>query len=74
MEKFTQEELLQQREEIISLLRSTKRDGIERLIKFLDKKPLCSVWTERFFQSPHGVKAAITVSAETNLFDEFQSP
>ena len=44
------------------------------LIKFLDKKPLCSVWTERFFQSPHGVKAAITVSAETNPFDEFQSP
>ena len=37
MEKFTQEELLQQREEIINLLRSTKRDGIERLIKSLDK-------------------------------------
>ena len=34
MEKFTQEELLQQRETIINLLRSTNRDGVERLIKF----------------------------------------
>ena len=44
MEKFTQEELLQQREEIINLLRSTKRDGIERLIKFLDKSQYFFCW------------------------------
>ena len=37
MEKFTKEELLAQREEIINLLRSTKREGIETVIKFLDK-------------------------------------
>ena len=44
MEKFTQEELLQQRETIINLLRSTNRDGIERLIKFLDKSQYFFCW------------------------------
>lgn len=44
MEKFTQKELLQQRETIINLLRSTKRDGIERLIKFLDKSQYFFCW------------------------------
>ena len=37
MEKFTREELLKQREEIVTLLRSTNREGIDTLIKFLDK-------------------------------------
>jgi hypothetical protein len=37
MEKFTRDELLKQRDEIIKLLRSTKRSGIENVIKFLDK-------------------------------------
>jgi predicted HD phosphohydrolase len=44
MEKFTQEEILSQREEIISLLRSTNRDGIEKLIKFLDKSSYFFCW------------------------------
>ena len=44
MEKFTREQLLKQREEIISLLRSTKRDGIEQLIKFLDKSQYFFCW------------------------------
>jgi hypothetical protein len=38
MDKFTQEELLEQRAKIIELLRSTNRDGIENLIKFFFKK------------------------------------
>ena len=37
MKKFTQDELLTQRAKIIELLRSTKRENIELLIKFLDK-------------------------------------
>lgn len=44
MEKFTHEELLAQREEIISLLRSTKREGIEVLIKFLDVSSYFYCW------------------------------
>ena len=44
MEKFTREELLQQRETIINLLRSTNRDGVERLIKFLDKSQYFFCW------------------------------
>ena len=44
MDKFTREELLLQREEIISLLRSTKRNGIETLIKFLDKSKYFFCW------------------------------
>jgi predicted HD phosphohydrolase len=44
MEKFTQEELLKQREEIIELLRSTNREGIETLIKFLDKSKYFFCW------------------------------
>jgi predicted HD phosphohydrolase len=44
MDKFTQEELLEQREEIINLLRSTKRSGIENLIKFLDKSKYFFSW------------------------------
>lgn len=44
MEKFTKEELLEQREGVIKLLRSTKRDGIETLIKFLDKSKYFYCW------------------------------
>lgn len=44
MEKFTQEELLAQREEIIKLLRSTNRKGIETLIKFLDVSKYFFCW------------------------------
>ena len=44
MEKFTQEELLAQREEVIKLLRSTNRKGIETLIKFLDKSKYFFCW------------------------------
>jgi predicted HD phosphohydrolase len=44
MEKFTKEELLAQREEIINLLRSTKREGIETVIKFLDKSKYFFSW------------------------------
>lgn len=44
MDKFTQKELLSQRQVIIDLLRSTKRDGIEILIKFLDKSKYFFCW------------------------------
>ena len=44
MDKFTQEELLKQREEIITLLRSTNREGIDTLIKFLDKSKYFFCW------------------------------
>lgn len=44
MEKFTQEELLNQRQIIIDLLRSTNRPGIESLIKFLDKSKYFFCW------------------------------
>jgi hypothetical protein len=44
MDKFTQEELLEQRAKIIELLRSTNRDGIENLIKFLDKSKYFFCW------------------------------
>ena len=44
MEKFTQEQLLEQREEIIRLLRSTNRKGIETLIKFLDTSKYFFCW------------------------------
>lgn len=44
MEKFTQEELLEQRQIIIDLLRSTKRPRIETLIKFLDKSKYFFCW------------------------------
>lgn len=44
MDKFTQEELLKQREEIITLLRSTNREGIDVLIKFLDKSKYFFCW------------------------------
>ena len=44
MEKFTQEQLLAQREEIIGLLRSTNRKGIETLIKFLDASKYFFCW------------------------------
>jgi hypothetical protein len=44
MEKFTREELLNQRQIIIDLLRSTKRPGIETLIKFLDKSKYFFCW------------------------------
>lgn len=44
MEKFTQDELLAQRSEIINLLRSTNRDGIDKLINFLDKSKYFFCW------------------------------
>jgi predicted HD phosphohydrolase len=44
MEKFTQNELLEQRTKIIELLRSTNREGIEDLIKFLDKSKYFFCW------------------------------
>lgn len=44
MEKFTQEQLLAQREEVIGLLRSTNRKGIETLIKFLDASKYFFCW------------------------------
>lgn len=44
MEKFTREEILEQRQTIINLLRSTKRAGIETLIKFLDKSKYFFCW------------------------------
>lgn len=37
MEGITQKKVAENREEIIALLRSTERDGIERLITYLDK-------------------------------------
>ena len=44
MEKFTQAELLAQRDEIINLLRSTGREGIEVVIKFLDASKYFFCW------------------------------
>jgi predicted HD phosphohydrolase len=44
MDKFTHEELLEQRQKIIDILRSTKREGIENLIKFLDKSKYFFCW------------------------------
>ena len=44
MEKFTRDELLKQRDEILKLLRSTKRSGIENVIKFLDKSKYFFSW------------------------------
>lgn len=44
MEKFTRDELLKQREEIINLLRSTNRKGVDVLIKFLDKSKYFFSW------------------------------
>lgn len=44
MDKFTREELLEQRQKIINLLRSTNRGGIENLIKFLDKSKYFFCW------------------------------
>lgn len=44
MDKFTREEILEQRQKIIDLLRSTNRCGIETLIKFLDKSKFFFCW------------------------------
>ena len=44
MEKYTQEKLAEQREEIIDLLRSTNRKGIDTLIKFLDESKYFFCW------------------------------
>ena len=44
MDKFTQKELLEQRTKIIELLHSTKREGVENLIKFLDKSKYFFCW------------------------------
>lgn len=44
MDKFNRDELLSQRREIVDLLRSTGREGIEDLIKFLDKSKYFFCW------------------------------